>query len=94
MKRIRLMPDRLHVYPLWPRSKSPIFIPESARQDGDSTKVFHVLGVAPNIKEVKEGDWVVWQAYGNGGDVLPDKSMVIKMADVKAVISHGPEEDL
>ena len=80
MKTIRLMPGRLHVYPLYPRSKSPIYIPEASLKGGD-TKIFTVLGVAPDVKDVKPQDWVVWKAYGKGPEPLRDGTRIIKIED-------------
>lgn len=93
MKKITLLRNRLHVYPLYPKGDSPIFIPETVKRDGD-TKVYQVLGVAPNITDVKAGDWVVWLAYGTGAEVLKDGSAIIKISEVQAVIQHQEHGEL
>ena len=69
------------------QTKSGIILPESAQE---KPKMAKVLGVGSEVKEVKEGDVVLYKSYGPD-DVKVDgqEYMIAKEEDILATVKEG-----
>jgi len=88
MTRIRLLGKRLHVYPIYPKGDGPIVIPEKFRE-GNTMKLWYVMGTSPNVTEVKKGDWIVSQCFVDGPYPVGDGSFFLDYDQVVAIIVGG-----
>ena len=68
------------------QTKSGIILPDSAQE---KPKMAKVLAVGPDVKEVKEGDVVLYKSYGPDDVKVDDKDyMVAKEEDILATVKE------
>lgn len=68
------------------QTKSGIILPDSAQE---KPKMAKVLAVGPDVKEVKEGDVVLYKSYGPDDVKVDNKDyMVAKEEDILATVKE------
>jgi chaperonin GroES len=69
------------------QTKSGIILPDSAQE---KPKMAKVLGVGAEVKEVKEGDVVLYKSYGPDDVKVDGKEyMIAKEEDILATVKEG-----
>jgi chaperonin GroES len=69
------------------QTKSGIILPDSAQE---KPKMAKVLGVGAEVKEVKEGDVVLYKSYGPDDVKVDGKEyMIAKEEDILATVKGG-----